>query len=117
MPEKKSDWAYAAMGYHNNVFVNCPLDVAFEPLRNALVFTIVDCGFTPRCALESANGHEYRFEKIKRIIRECKLGIHDMSRTDLDCYSGLPRFNMPLELGVFIGAATYGQGQVREKVY
>lgn len=103
------------MSYERSVFLNCPLDATFEPLRNALVFVVMDCGFIPRCALESANGHDYRFEKIKQMIRECRYGIHDISRTELDLVNGLPRFNMPLELGVFIGAATYGRGRVRDK--
>src|SRR5262249_5963635 len=30
----------------------------------------------------------------------CKYGIHDISRTEVTSASGLPRFNMPLELGV-----------------
>jgi hypothetical protein len=103
------------MSYGRSVFINCPFDAEFTAFLNAIVFTIFDCGFIPRCALESANGHEYRFDKIKRLIRECKFGIHDISRTDLDLVNGLPRFNMPLELGVFIGAATFGKGQVRDK--
>jgi hypothetical protein len=103
------------MVYRRNVFINCPLDADFEPLRNAIVFAVFDCGFVPRCALESSNGHEVRFEKIKNLIRNSRFGIHDISRTELDLANGLPRFNMPLELGVFIGAATYGNGQVRDK--
>jgi hypothetical protein len=103
------------MAYHDSVFINCPFDDEFLPLRNAIVFAIFDCGFLPRCVLESVNGQDNRLEKIKKLIRECRLGIHDISRTDLDLVNGLPRFNMPLELGVFIGAATYGRGRVRDK--
>ena len=33
---------------------------------------------------------------------------HDISRTELDENSGLPRFNMPLELGIFLGAKRFG---------
>jgi len=33
---------------------------------------------------------------------------HDISRTELNEHS-LPRFNMPLELGLFLGASRFGQ--------
>lgn len=98
-----------------DVFINCPFDDEFNELRNAIVFVIYDCGFRPRCALESANGHEYRFEKIKKLIKESRFGIHDISRTELDGANKLPRFNMPLELGVFIGAMSFGDRRMREK--
>lgn len=98
-----------------DVFINCPFDAEFVELSRAIVFAIYDCGFRPRCALESENGGEYRFEKIKRLIRECSLGIHDISRTQLDPVNRLPRFNMPLELGVFVGAMAYGGRKVRSK--
>ena len=39
---------------------------------------------------------------------DCRYGIHDISRTELDETSGLPRFNMPLELGIFLGAKRFG---------
>jgi hypothetical protein len=103
------------MAYPDNVFINCPFDSDYDPLRRAIVFTILDCGFTPRCALEAANGHNYRFENVKKIIKESKFGIHDISRTELDAINGLPRFNMPLELGVFIGAASFGSRQHKDK--
>ena len=44
--------------------------------------------------------YDLRLLKILCIIGECRLGIHDISRTELDAASGLPRFNMPLELGL-----------------
>jgi hypothetical protein len=34
------------------------------------------------------------------IISGCKYSIHDLSRTELDKTTRLPRFNMPLELGL-----------------
>ena len=55
-----------------------------------------------------------RFEKIARIISECRWGIHDISRTELNA-NGLPRFNMPLELGIFIGARRFGDRHQRQK--
>jgi len=55
-------------------------------------------------------------EKILKIISECRFGIHDISRTDLDGASNLPRFNMPLELGIFLGAKRFGRSEQRQKV-
>lgn len=40
--------------------------------------------------------------------------IHDISRTELN-RSGLPRFNMPLELGLFLGARRFGADAQRRK--
>lgn len=81
--------------------------------RNALLFAIFDCGFVPRCALEVDDSGEVRFEKIQRIIAECQFGVHDISRIELDSQTKTPQFNMPLELGVFLGAKKFGG--VRQK--
>jgi len=69
-----------------------------------------------RSTLEVDDGAEVRIEKIQRIIAECRHGIHDISRTDLDTGSGLPRMNMPFELGLFLGAKRYGSGLQRKKM-
>ena len=98
----------ATTAYASCVFINCPFDSNYLELRNALIFAIYDCGFTPRCALEEDNSGNVRFDKIQRLIEQSKFGIHDISRTELDQTTGLPRFNMPLELGVFLGAKRFG---------
>ncbi|CAN5685166.1 hypothetical protein BH23GEM7_BH23GEM7_16400 [soil metagenome] len=97
-----------AASYDDAVFINCPFDLAYQPLFHALVFTVQDCGFLARCALEADDSGEERIAKIKRIVAECRHGIHDISRTDLDDATKLPRFNMPLELGLFLGAREFG---------
>jgi hypothetical protein len=61
------------------------------------------------------DGSEVRIEKIGRIIASCRFGIHDISRTDPDAGTGLPRFNMPLELGMFLGAKRYGRAEQKQK--
>lgn len=98
------------------VFVNCPFDVQYAPLFQALVFAVFDCGFRPRCSLEADDASEVRMDKLFRLIEECRYGVHDISRTELDTASGLPRFNMPFELGVFLGAKRYGSLRQRRKV-
>jgi len=101
--------------YDSSVFINCPFDGEYRRLFRALVFTVQDCGFMPRCALEVQDSAEVRITKIKRIVRECRHGVHDLSRVELDMGSGLPRFNMPLELGLFLGAQEYGGGRQKLK--
>ena len=102
-------------GYEDNVFINCPFDEAYRPLFNAVVFTMFDCGFNARSALEEPYSAENRFAKIEKIISECKYGIHDISRTEVDEETLLPRFNMPLELGLFLGAMRFGQRHQKDK--
>ncbi|HEX8210010.1 MAG TPA: hypothetical protein VF584_07470 [Longimicrobium sp.] len=101
--------------YDRSVFINCPFDDRYRPLFHAIVFAVHDCGFLARCALELEDSGEERIRKIKRIIRECQYGVHDISRVQLDSGTGLPRFNMPLELGLFLGAQEYGDAEQTEK--
>ena len=100
--------------YDQNVFINCPFDDGYQPLFRALIFAVFECGLRPRCAQEVYDGGEVRIEKIARIVRDCRWGIHDISRTDLNAHN-LPRFNMPLELGLFLGAQRFGIGPQARK--
>lgn len=101
--------------YEHAVFVNCPFDEAYRPLFRAIVFCLYDCGFTAHSALEVTDTSQVRIEKISGIIAACKFGLHDISRTELDRDTGLPRFNMPLELGLFLGAKRFGTGRQKTK--
>src|SRR5215203_6365251 len=91
---------------NRDVFVNCPFDPHYKPLFYAIVFTVVRSGFRVRCALETDDATENRFSKISVIVKECRYGIHDISRTEADGDPPLPRFNMPLELGLFLGGGS-----------
>jgi len=90
------------------VFINCPFDSKYRRLLRGLVFAVHDCGFRARSALEVEDSGEVRVQKILRIISESPYAIHDISRVELDPKTGLPRFNMPLELGLFLGAKAFG---------
>jgi hypothetical protein len=105
-----------ASRYDRCVFINCPFDKRFERIFHALVFTVYDCGFIPRSALEAENNPQ-RFSRIIEIIRESKLSVHDLSRAGVDRVSRLARFNMPLELGLFIGAMEFGKGEQKQKTF
>src|ERR1044072_808803 len=104
-----------AMSYKASVFLNCPFDSDYQHHFRALVFCIQDCGFTPRCALELEDASEVRIDKILGLVENSRYGIHDISRTELDEESRLPRFNMPLELGIFLGAKYFGGSRQRAK--
>jgi hypothetical protein len=98
-----------------HVFVNCPFDPTYKGLFNAIVFAVFDLGFVPRCALEIDDASQIRFDKISGIIEECRYGIHDLSYVRLDPGTRLPRFNMPLELGLFLGCKKFGGRHQRTK--
>jgi hypothetical protein len=100
----------------NSVFINCPFGRVYHPFFLAIVFTIYDCGFMPRCALEIQDASQTRIDKIFRMVAECRYGIHDICRTELDPATNLPRFNMPLELGIFLGAKHFGDPKQKQKV-
>lgn len=104
-----------ASGFGDRVFLNVPFDRRYKALFEALVFAVHDCGYFARCALEGDDGSVVRLNKIFDIVAECQYGIHDLSRTTLDRATRLPRFNMPLELGVFLGAKHFGSTKQQSK--
>lgn len=102
--------------YNDQVFINCPFDDQYLDMFRACTFTILDAGFVPRCSKEIDDATRFRLDAIMGIIRDCRYGIHDLSRIELDAQSRLPRFNMPFELGVFYSAKHFGRaGQKRKK--
>jgi hypothetical protein len=105
----------AATSYATNVFLNCPSDRQYQPIFHAIVFAIIDCGYTVRCALEMEDTSHTRIDKIYKLIEECRFGVHDVSRIEHDAVNHLPRFNMPFELGLFLGARHFGGRTQRAK--
>src|SRR5215216_4348592 len=103
------------INYDDNVFINCPFDEHYTSIFQALVFAIHDAGFVARSALEINDAGQVRLEKIINIISESKYSIHDLSRVELDSSNFLPRFNMPLELGILIGAKRFGNKRQASK--
>jgi len=102
------------LAYDNQVFINCPFDDGYRPMFDAIAFAILACGFMPRSALEIIDGGTTRFTVIVDLMRACRLAVHDLSRIELSDH-GLPRFNMPLELGLWLGAAQFGDEFHRNK--
>jgi hypothetical protein len=98
-----------------SVFINCPFDPQYQPLLHAACFAILACGYAPRCALDYSDSGAVRFTEIVKMITECDLSIHDISRVELDEDSRLPRFNMPLELGADLGLKIAGPARQRKR--
>lgn len=102
------------MAFEQNVFVNCPFDNDFKPLLRALVFELIYLGFTPKLS-QTLSSSAIRVDQIKNLIKICKFGIHDLSRSKAMAVGELPRFNMPYELGLDIGALEYGSRKLKTK--
>ena len=86
----------------NAVFLNIPYDEEFRPLYIAYIVGLYQLGLVPHIASEISGGKR-RLDKILELIQSCRYSIHDLSRVELsDEASGIPRFNMPLELGMTI---------------
>lgn len=84
-------------------------------MLEAMMFTIVWCGYEPRIASEDFDSLQIRMEKIKALIRDSKFSIHDLSRMNANKKGEIPRFNMPFEIGVDYGCRVYGDRQHRTK--
>jgi len=101
--------------YNDQIFINCPFDKKYSVMFRACVFTVLDAGFIPRCSLEIENGTQSRLGAIYELISDCRYGIHDLSRVQLDSGVRLPRFNMPFELGLFYSAKYFGTNNHKNK--
>ena len=102
--------------YAKSVFINCPFDKDYEPVFYALMFAIRDLDFNPRSAQDVSDGGQPRINKILELIENCRFSIHDISRTQLDPIYGLPRFNVPFELGLDLGCRRYGTSDQKDKL-
>jgi hypothetical protein len=81
---------------HQSVFLNVPYDSRFEGLYLAYIVGLTQLGLTINATLAVPN--QGRLDRIVALIEESDVSIHDLSRIELS--RGIPRFNMPLELGV-----------------
>ncbi|MDT0650849.1 hypothetical protein [Autumnicola edwardsiae] len=102
------------MAFEQNVFINCPFDKDFKPLLKALIFELIYLGFSPKLS-QTLSSSSIRVNQIKSLIKNCKYSIHDLSRSKAMKKGELPRFNMPYELGLDIGALEYGSRKLKTK--
>jgi hypothetical protein len=102
------------MPFANNVFINCPFDKDYTPLLRTLTFTLLYLELNPKLS-QTLSSSTIRINQIKQHIRNCKFSIHDLSRSKPLKKGDLPRFNMPYELGLDIGASEYGGKALKTK--
>ena len=91
------------------MFINCPFDKDYKPVLDATIFTVHDCGFQVRIALEDVGSGQARIDKIVQLIRQSKYAICDLSRIEG------ARLNMAFETGLVLGAMYYGDKKQKTK--
>jgi hypothetical protein len=97
----------------DSVFLNIPYDKEFEDLYVAYIVGLTQLGLRVNAALAVPN--QGRLETIIRLIEKSNFSIHDLSRDDLS--KGIPRFNMPLELGLALYRSHATKGRHRVYVF
>lgn len=97
----------------DSVFLNIPYDKEFEDLYVAYIVGLTQLGLRVNAALAVPN--QGRLETIIRLIEKSNFSIHDLSRDDVS--KGIPRFNMPLELGLALYRSHATKGRHRVYVF
>jgi hypothetical protein len=94
----------------DSVFLNIPYDKEFEDLYLAYIVGLTQLGLRVNATLAIPN--QGRLDTIIGLIAECNFSIHDLSR--IETSKGVPRFNMPVELGLALyrSHATGGKHRV-----
>jgi hypothetical protein len=96
-----------------SVFLNIPYDYEFEDLYLAYIVGLTQLGLRVNVTLAVPN--QGRLETIIALIKESRFSIHDLSRIELS--KGIPRFNMPVELGLALYRAHVTRGRHRVYVF
>jgi len=93
-----------------SVFLNIPYDAGFEDLYLAYIVGLTQLGLRTNAAIAVPN--QGRLNTIIRLIEKSDFSIHDLSRIEVS--RGVPRFNMPVELGLALyrSHATKGRHRV-----
>lgn len=101
--------------FEKSVFFNCPFDAQYRGLFQATVFTIQYLGLEARTSYEDSDAGTTRIDKLLKLIRASKYGIHDLSRCQAEKAGEFQRMNMPLELGIDYGCKRYGGSKLARK--
>jgi len=89
-------------------FLNIPYDQGFRDLYLAYIAGVSAFGLAPKVTLEIPGGRARR-DRILELVQSCRYSLHDLSRVEIDKTSPPTlRFNMPFELGLALGWATWG---------
>lgn len=94
----------------NSVFLNIPYDTPFENLYLAYIVGLTQLGLRIKAALAVPN--QGRLNTIIDLIEGSDFSVHDLCRIEVS--RGVPRFNMPVELGLALyrSHATRGRHRV-----
>jgi hypothetical protein len=92
-----------------SVFLNVPYDEAFEKLYLAYIVGLTQLGLRINAAFAVPN--QGRLETIIELIERSDFSIHDLSRIEVS--RGVPRFNMPVELGLALFRSHIASGKHR----
>jgi len=90
---------------NESVFLNIPYDKEFEDLYLAYLTGLTMLGLVVKITSEAPNNNS-RLDTIIKLIQASTYSIHDLSR--ISTVDGVPRFNMPLELGMALYHAKVG---------
>lgn len=101
--------------YDKNIFINCPFDNEYTEIQSRIIFTVIYLGFEPQIASLIDDSGQSRLDKIQEMIINSKFSIHDISRLKADKKGEFYRLNMPLELGMDIGARIFHQDHSEKK--
>lgn len=96
-----------------SVFLNIPYDNEFEDLYVAYIVGLTQLGLRVNATLAVPN--QGRLETIIGLIEESDSSIHDLSR--IEATKGIPRFNMPVELGLALHRSHVTKGRHRVYVF
>lgn len=94
-------------------FLNIPYDKEFVSLFLAYVVGLIHLGLEPQPTFAIPN--QGRLDAIIDLIDASDCSIHDLSRTETT--NGVPRFNMPLELGLALHQRRVTKGKHRVFVF
>ena len=96
-----------------SVFLNIPYDLAFENLYLAYIVGLTQLGLRANATVGVPN--QGRPDTIIGLIERSDFSIHDLSRIELS--NGIPRFNMPVELGLALYRSHVTEGRHRVYVF
>jgi hypothetical protein len=96
-----------------SVFLNIPYDRGFEDLYLAYIVGLTQLGLRVNATVGVPN--QGRLKTIIGLIEESNFSIHDLSRIELS--KGIPRFNMPVELGLALYRSHVTRGRHRVYVF
>ena len=96
-----------------SVFLNIPYDAGFEDLYLAYIVGLSQLGLRINVTLAVPN--QGRLDTILSLIEGSDFSIHDLSRVELS--HGIPRFNMPLELGLALYHSKRGKKPHRVHIF